>query len=100
MTVTNLTRRQPLISYCVNNVDDAARALLRAHACEAAEEHCLQRCGACYEGPFLLLDGQFFSGPSHRAILDALTAEGPAPPGEKVAGENVERCWKVKEAGA
>lgn len=97
--MTEPTPRRPLLSYCVNNVDDAARALLRAHACATAEEHCLQRCGACYEGPFLLLDGQFFSGPSHHAILDALPVAQLALAGKGAVADEVAQSMTQRPHG-
>lgn len=64
------------IEYCLNNVDaDARRRLGDRGTDEVVETRCLQRCGDCYRGPFLVVDGELATGDSHAGILSAL-AEG------------------------
>jgi uncharacterized protein YuzB (UPF0349 family) len=59
----------PVISYCLSNVDGETRKLLRQCEHEVIEDVCLQRCGHCFEGPFLLLGERLVTGVSHEEIL-------------------------------
>lgn len=61
--------RCPVIEYCLSNVDAETRRLLAGTA-DAREATCLEHCGRCYEGPFLVVDGRVETGPSHEAIVD------------------------------
>ena len=72
----------PTISYCLNNVDAETRGKLLRCGFPVIEDCCLQRCGRCYDGPFLLVDEELMSGPTHAALFDALMStyeskEGP-----------------------
>lgn len=58
-----------IVEYCVNNVDDETRALLLNAGLLAGESSCLQRCGSCYAGPFLVVDGEMIEGATHRELL-------------------------------
>jgi uncharacterized protein YuzB (UPF0349 family) len=75
----------PTISYCLSNVDDATRHMLQTYdgACKVIEECCLQRCGYCYDEPFLVVDDQLVRGSSHAAIFQTLapaeTPKGSSP---------------------
>ncbi len=60
------------ISYCLNNVDARTRQALRTCALSTVEDMCLQRCGECYAGPFLVSDGQSVTGATHAAILEQI----------------------------
>lgn len=60
---------------CVSNVDAEARALLAESDVDVAESYCLDRCGQCYEGPFLVVDGTVVQGESYEAVLDKVTAD-------------------------
>jgi uncharacterized protein YuzB (UPF0349 family) len=60
-----------VIECCLNNVDRETRDRLAARD-DAREAACLDRCGRCYAGPFLVVDGTVATGESHAAILDAL----------------------------
>jgi uncharacterized protein YuzB (UPF0349 family) len=57
------------IEYCLNNVDAEARRLLVARGPGVIETSCLQRCGQCFAGPFLVVDGDLIDGASHAALL-------------------------------
>lgn len=59
---------------CVNNVDVSTLDRLGDADVEVTRQHCLQRCGVCREGPFLVVDGAPTRGDSHEAILTALDA--------------------------
>ncbi|WP_135820451.1 DUF1450 domain-containing protein [Halostella litorea] len=58
-----------MIEYCLTNVDGAARDRLAARD-DTREAACLDRCGRCYAGPFLVVDGRVVTGESHAAVLD------------------------------
>ena len=58
-----------IVEYCLNNVDDETRAALLRAGPWVVESSCLQRCGLCYDGPFLLADGEEFDGMSHAELL-------------------------------
>ncbi|WP_121821736.1 DUF1450 domain-containing protein [Halostella salina] len=60
-----------MIEYCLRNVDGAARERLRRRD-DTRERVCLDRCGRCYAGPFLVVDGRVETAESHRALLDAV----------------------------
>lgn len=55
-----------MIEYCVGNVPQEVRELLPP---EAEASPCLMRCGLCYDGAILAIDGELYQGPSHEAIL-------------------------------
>lgn len=61
-----------LVEYCLSNVPAPARALLQACGLPVREDSCLQRCGCCYDGPFLVVDGEIVEGASHREILEQI----------------------------
>jgi len=39
------------------------------------EQPCLQRCGRCYEGPFLVVDGELREGESYQDMLEGASPE-------------------------
>jgi uncharacterized protein YuzB (UPF0349 family) len=57
------------VEFCINNVDDGARALLVESGLAVGESMCLQRCGHCYAGPFLVVDGELIEGVPHAALV-------------------------------
>lgn len=61
-----------LISYCISNVDLETRAMLKRCAAEVVEDMCLQRCGVCFERPFLIADDEVVIGNSHDEIVRML----------------------------
>jgi uncharacterized protein YuzB (UPF0349 family) len=64
---------QPVINYCLKNVaTPQIRAMLRNSGYQVVEDFCLQRCGQCFAGPFVVIDGAEVVGDSHQAIIDAL----------------------------
>jgi len=60
-----------VLEYCLANVDAGVRDRLRSRA-DASERGCLERCGRCHDGPFLVVDGGVRDGPTHEAILAAV----------------------------
>jgi uncharacterized protein YuzB (UPF0349 family) len=60
------------VEYCIGNVDATARDRLRDLDCRTVEKPCLQRCGRCFEGPLLVVDGEPRSGESHAGLLSDL----------------------------
>ena len=63
----------PTLNYCRRNVDARTRSRLRTGEFDAMEDVCLQRCGDCYAGPFLIADGALLSGGSHEELLRRLS---------------------------
>jgi uncharacterized protein YuzB (UPF0349 family) len=57
-------------------VDSTTRRKLLAGKLNGEEHPCLGRCGECYEGPFLVVDGESVAGESHKEILDRITSKG------------------------
>lgn len=65
------------VEYCLGNVDSEARRRLRTRN-DTREAFCLEHCGRCHAGPFLVVDGEIRRGASHEALL----AEVDGRPGE------------------
>jgi uncharacterized protein YuzB (UPF0349 family) len=63
------------ISYCLSNVDGKLRKKLRHSNYHIIEDVCLQRCGHCYNGPFLVVGERLVTGASHEEILNGLSSE-------------------------
>ncbi len=61
-----------LISYCISNVDGETRAMLNRCDIEVVEDMCLQRCGVCFDRPFLIADDEMVTGNSHNEIVRML----------------------------
>ena len=59
------------VEYCLGNVDSEARRRLRARD-DTREASCLEHCGRCHAGPFLVVDGGIRRGASHEALLAAI----------------------------
>ena len=57
------------VEYCIGNVDPSTRSELRGLGARTVEKPCLQRCGRCFEGPLLVLDGEPRSADSHADLL-------------------------------
>ncbi|RBI60474.1 hypothetical protein DMJ13_19445 [halophilic archaeon] len=54
------------MEYCVDNLPNDLRAALPA---ECVGWPCLQRCGLCYDEPFLAVDGELVTGDDHEELL-------------------------------
>lgn len=67
---------EPIIQYCISNVDPDRRARLEATDAAVRATSCLQRCGSCYEGAFLVLDGEFVAG-DHLDLLERVAEDEP-----------------------
>lgn len=61
------------VEYCLGNVDSESRRRLRARGDgdvgKVREASCLEHCGNCHAGPFLVVDGEVRRGASHVALL-------------------------------
>lgn len=60
------------IECCLHNVSSDARTTLNESDHTVREAICLERCGECDEGSFLVVDGTFRTGSSHGDLLDSL----------------------------
>lgn len=58
-----------VVNYCLNNVTADVRRQLNALAQVVVEDYCLQRCGDCFAGPFLVVDGKLMTGASHAQMI-------------------------------
>lgn len=65
------------IAYCLHNVDSDVRGQLTAVETDAetVERRCLQRCGDCHRGDFLVVDGRLEADGSHADLLAAHVPE-------------------------
>jgi uncharacterized protein YuzB (UPF0349 family) len=75
------------IEYCVNNVDAPTRARLAACGLPVEESSCLQRCGHCFAGPFLVVDGALLDGAPHLALLAQVTPPHPPTDGRRLTAD-------------
>lgn len=57
------------IEYCRHNGDCTVNDVLLDSSLDVDVRFCLDRCGECYDEPFLLVDGEMVTGSSHREIL-------------------------------
>ena len=57
------------VEYCIGNVDATARDRLRDLDCRTVEKPCLQRCGRCFDGPILVVDGEARSAGSYADLI-------------------------------
>lgn len=64
-----------LLECCLSNVSSDARIALDQSDHEVRETICLDRCGDCYDQPFLVVDGDLQTGSSHRELLRSLDDE-------------------------
>lgn len=62
----------PAISYCLSNVSQETRRRLKCSGRVVIEDVCLQRCGHCFGGPFLLVGERLVSGASHEEMLQSI----------------------------
>lgn len=70
------------VEYCIGNVQATARDRLRDLDCHTVAKPCLQRCGRCFEGPILVVDGEARSADSHAGLLSDL-GDGALTVGEQ-----------------
>ncbi|WP_129113767.1 DUF1450 domain-containing protein [Halegenticoccus tardaugens] len=63
------------IEYCRTNVDEDARASFADLDTKVVEKCCLRRCGTCYAGPFLIVDGAPRRDDSHAALVGAVEGD-------------------------
>jgi uncharacterized protein YuzB (UPF0349 family) len=63
-----MARRMTTVEYCLNNVGATARDRLSDLDC-TVERRCLQRCGNCYRGDFLVIDGELATGRPHATLI-------------------------------
>lgn len=67
------SKQHVVINYCLSNVTAETRRQLRGLEHVVVEDFCLQRCGDCFAGPFLLIDGQLVRGESHAQLIHELS---------------------------
>lgn len=56
------------VEYCLRNVDAETRRRLEDRECETVGKRCLQRCGDCYRGALLVVDGTARTAADHADI--------------------------------
>jgi len=61
------------VECCIANVTSDLRDLAREYDLLVREVPCLEHCDRCRAGPFLIVDGQLYTGSSHREILRRTT---------------------------
>lgn len=59
------------VECCVNNLTPDGRETLDGSERDVRFSFCLDRCGRCYETPFLVIDGEPVSGDSYDEVLAA-----------------------------
>ena len=64
-----------MLEYCLGNVDAPTRSRLEQLESPARERLCLQRCGTCWQQPFLVADGTVHTGPDHETLLCEVRGE-------------------------
>jgi len=65
-----------LFECCLSNVSSDGLAALKKSENELNETICLDRCGVCYDQPFLIVDGEIQTGDSHKKLLNSLESDG------------------------
>ncbi|MFB6143072.1 MAG: DUF1450 domain-containing protein [Halorientalis sp.] len=60
------------VEYCLANVDAETRAALADRDPPAVEKPCLGRCGRCYAGALLVVDGEVRTADAHEPLLEGL----------------------------
>lgn len=68
--------KDSLIECCTNNLTVETWSTLRDSTVEVDQQYCLQRCGVCHDGPFVVVDGDTARGSSYETILEDLQAPG------------------------
>lgn len=62
------------VECCHHNADEDVRSRLQTATAETDVtvefRPCLQRCGPCFEKPFLVVDGELRTGSSHESLVD------------------------------
>lgn len=61
-----------LLECCLSNVSSDARVALDESDHQVRETFCLDRCGDCYDRPFLVVDGELRTGGSHGDLIESL----------------------------
>lgn len=64
-----------LVECCLSNVSSDARVALNESDHDVREALCLDRCGTCYDQPFLVVDGELQQGNSHQQLLQSFDSE-------------------------
>lgn len=64
----------PLVEYCMANVSASTLERLQRSDCSTRATMCLDHCGECCSGAFLVVDGEFREGASHRSLLADVTS--------------------------
>lgn len=61
-----------LIECCLSNITSEARIALDQVDHEVRETICLDRCGPCYDQPFLVVDGEIYTADDHHDLIESL----------------------------
>lgn len=64
-----------LLECCLSNVSSDGLAALKSSEHKLNETICLDRCGVCYDQPFLIVDGELRTGESHQEILGSIESD-------------------------
>jgi uncharacterized protein YuzB (UPF0349 family) len=89
------------IQCCLDNVDATTRSRVQAGGTtvDATVQFrpCLQRCGTCYEGSFLIIDGDLRRGESHEGLLADLARADGTDTGSDLATDCTDVTTSVAE---
>lgn len=61
-----------LIEYCLGNVTEKERQVLRDSSIPTRECRCLDHCGDCFEGGFVVKDGEMCTGDDYESVMDTV----------------------------
>lgn len=67
-----------LIECCLQNADASGLGAWRASACNVRVAPCLQRCGDCRRGSFVVVEGELTTGENHDALRSRIDGDGNA----------------------
>lgn len=65
------------VECCTNNLSMDEWADLRESEIGVDQQYCLQRCGVCHDGPFMIVDGEMVRGESYDELLNASQTSKP-----------------------
>ena len=71
---------QPTVECCLRNVAGECRTTAERLGIDLSVAPCRERCDACREGPFLLVDGELRRGDGFRELLEAVDSERGGKP--------------------
>lgn len=68
----------PTVECCLRNVTPEGRRAARRRGIDLTVAPCLEHCGHCRAGPFVVVDGDLRTGESFPALLDGVADETEA----------------------